>query len=110
MYQIEVSTDEIDYSIYRRYREFHELYQKINKKISQSIQFPKKNWNPFVSSVSPAIIQERIGKLDGNKYLNIEFLRLVLEEVSFNKNAVLILKLFHFIELKGTSNPILRKI
>ena len=74
--------------------------------MDQNISFPKKNWNPFVSSVSPAIIQERIGKLDCKSTLYAEFLRSVVEEVCRNKNAVLVLNLFHFIELKGTKCPI----
>ena len=65
VYEVEVSTDELVYKVSRRFKEFHSLFQKVKKQMPGCVNFPSKNYNPFVSSVSPSIVQQRINKLDG---------------------------------------------
>lgn len=59
-----MTTDELEYRVDRRFREFYALFKNIKKWMPSNCSFPKKNYNPFLSSVSPNIIQERINKLD----------------------------------------------
>jgi hypothetical protein len=51
-----VVTDSVNYQVSRRYREFYDLYKKIKKFLPFSCLFPRKNYNPFVSSTSQTIV------------------------------------------------------
>lgn len=48
---------ELSYRVSRRFSEFHQLYREARKILNLKCEFPKKVYNPFVSSTSPAIVE-----------------------------------------------------
>jgi hypothetical protein len=60
---VEVSTADLTYRMSRRFSEFHQLYRQVRKSVNLKCEFPRKVYNPFVSSTSPAVVEERSGKL-----------------------------------------------
>ena len=69
MYEMEVITMDISYKITRRFSEFHTFFKKIRKSMNIKCEFPKKTYNPFVSSTHGSIITERSSKLHCNDEL-----------------------------------------
>ena len=96
---MEVRAGKMEWEVSRRYSEFHNLYQTIKKHAKVKAEFPKKVYNPFVSSVHPSVIEERTIKLD-------IFLKEVVEIVKLTRNALLAFSFIKFIKLQGTPSKI----
>lgn len=47
----------MSYSVNRRFSEFHQLYREVRKILNLKCEFPKKVYNPFISSTNPAIVE-----------------------------------------------------
>lgn len=57
MYAIDVTTQDIEYTIERRYSCFHQLYKKLSKRVTFKTEFPTKTY--LTPSTNEAVVSRR---------------------------------------------------
>lgn len=89
-----VSTQDIDYTIERRYSCFHSLYKKLGKKVNFKSEFPAKAF--LTPSTNEVLVSKRKSDLNSKRLGDAEF----LAEVIGLDNKEYLVDFFDFLEVR----------